>query len=263
MKKYLLPFLIFSFLSLSIAAQSSEIKLDGIFQGKNLYVVNPFASSGVGFCVYEVTVNGQVTTDEINSSAFEIDLSTFQFQLGDKIIIEIKHKDNCLPKVLNPEVLKPKSTFNVTTIEVDKEGMLNWTTTDEAGSLTFVAEQFRWNKWVKVGEVEGRGNVGPNTYSVKVNPHSGENKFRVKQIDYSKKPRYSNEVVYRSIIPAVTITNKKFDEQITFSAETMYEIYDYYGTLKLKGFGSTVDISKLTKGKYFVNFDNIMDQFKK
>lgn len=242
---------------------AGEIVIEGIFQGKNIYVMNPFASSGVGFCVFEVTVNGKVSTDEINSSAFEIDLSVYQFNIGDKVSIVIKHKDNCVPKVLNPEVLKPKSTFNVTSIEVTKDGFLKWTTTNESGKLPFIVEQYRWNKWIKVDEVEGKGTAGTNSYSVKVYPHSGNNKFRVKQVDYTKKPRMSQDVLFKSLQPPVTITSKKFETEITFSAETMYEIYDYYGNRILKGIGNRVDISGLKKGDYFINYDNTMDQFKK
>lgn len=244
-------------------AQSSEIELEGIFQGKNLYVMNPFASSGVGFCVYEVKVNGQLTTDEINSSAFEIDLSAFQFSLGDKIIVEIKHKDNCKPKVLNPEVLKPKSTFNITLINIDKEGTLRWKAKGETGKLPYIVEQFRWNKWVKVGTVEGKGTPAENKYSIKVIPHSGNNKFRVKQLDYTKKPRYSQEVSYRSTAPPITFSPKKADTEIIFSGETMFEVYDYYGNIVRKGTGSKIDVSKLKKGNYFLNYDTQMDSFKK
>lgn len=261
MKRILISFLIFT--SLHLYTKAGEIVIEGVFQGKNIYVMNPFASSGVGFCVYEVTVNGKVSTDEINSSAFEIDLSVYQFNIGDKVTIVIKHKDNCVPKVLNPEVLKPKSTFNTTSIEVTRDGYLKWTTTDESGKLPFIVEQYRWNKWIKVDEIEGKGNAGTNTYQVKVYPHSGNNKFRVKQVDYTKKPRYSKEVVYKSLQPPVTILNKKFENEIVFSAETMYEIYDYYGNRILKGIGSKVDISGLKKGDYFINYDNTMDQFKK
>lgn len=256
-------FIILIFILLHSILNAGEIVLEGIFQGKNIYVMNPFAPSGVGFCVYEVTVNNKVSTDEINSSAFEIDLSVYQFNIGDKVTIVIKHKDNCVPKVLNPEVLKPKSTFNTTSIQVTRDGTLKWTTTNESGKLPFIVEQYRWNKWIKIAEVEGKGTSGSNAYSVKVFPHSGNNKFRVKQVDYTKKPRYSKEVVYKSLQPPVTITNKKFDTQILFSSETMYEIYDYYGNRLLKGVGSSVDISGLKKGEYFINYDNTMDQFKK
>lgn len=260
MKKYILLAL---FSITYLFSSAGVIELDGVFQGKNIYVMNPFSQSGVGFCVYEVTVNGKVTTDEINSSAFEIDFSAFQLKLGSEIKVSIKHKENCRPKVLNPEVLKAKSTFEVKLINVDKEGNLTWTTEGEAGKLPFIVEQYRWNKWIKVETIEGKGIPSANSYSVKVNLHSGSNKFRVKQIDYTNKPRYSSEVPFRSMAPPVSIASKSVSDELKFSMETMYEIYDYYGNLVKKGVGNTVDVSSLESGKYFLNFDNTMEEIKK
>ena len=97
-------------------AQGGVIILEGNYQGKNLYVQNPFGSGGVGFCVTEVLVNGNITTDETNSSAFEIDFKPHKLAIGEKVEIKIKHKEDCKPKVLNSEVLKPKSTFASTGI---------------------------------------------------------------------------------------------------------------------------------------------------
>jgi hypothetical protein len=260
--KKVITLIILSFL-ISFSSNAGEITLEGVYQGKNLYIMNPFAASGVGFCIFEVTVNGQVTTDEINSSAFEIDLTVYQFTIGDKLIVKIKYKENCQPKVLNPEVLKPKSTFNISAIKVTKDETLTWTSTNESGSLPYSIEQFRWNKWVKLGVVDGKGNVGSNQYSFKVNAHSGANKYRVKQVDYTKKPRYSKEVSFRSMKPEVTYTPIKPTTEIVFSAETMYEIYDYYGNLVLKGKGSKIDISNLKKDDYFLNYDTKTETFKK
>ncbi len=257
-------FFVFSlFISLITNLFAGDIVIEGVYQGKNLYVMNPFASSGIGFCVYEVRVNGQVTTDEINSSAFEIDLSVYQFKIGDKVKVEIKHKDNCTPKVLNPEVLKPKSTFKILTMTIENDNTLKWVTTNEAGSLPYIVEQYRWNKWVKVGTVEGKGTPGTHTYSIQVHPHSGMNKFRIKQIDYTKQPHYSQELTYRSKKPPVTFSPKKVENEIKFSRPTLYEIYDYYGNIVKKGFGDKVDVSGLKKGEYFLNYDNQMDTFKK
>jgi len=258
-QQLILLFTILTFLT----SFAGEIRLEGIYQGKNLYVMNPFSSSGVGFCVYEVDVNGKVTTDEINSSAFEIDFSVFQFKLGDKIEVVIKHKENCTPKILNPEVLKPKSSFKITQIKVGDDNILRWSTTNEAGSLPFIVEQYRWNKWIKVGTVDGKGTPNSNSYKMEVFPHSGNNKFRVKQIDYTRKPHYSPEVTYRSMKPPVTYTLKKPYNEIVFSRKTMYEIYDYYGNIVKKGIADRVDISDLKKGGYFLQYDNEMKEFKK
>ena len=243
-------------------SHAGVIVLEGNYQGKNLYVQNPFASSGVGFCAYEVTVNGQVTTDEVNSSAFEIDFKNLGLKPGDKVVVKIEHKDDCTPKVLNPEVLKPKSTFTTQSISVDpKTSTLKWTAKDESGKLTYTVEQFRWNKWVKVGEVDGIGTPDAHEYQFKVSPNSGKNKFRVKQVDYTGQPRMSNPADFNSDIPAVTEGPEKVKDFINFSAPTMYEIYDEYGNIAKRGFGDKVDVTDLKKGIYYLNYDNSMTQF--
>ncbi|HRG38224.1 MAG TPA: T9SS type A sorting domain-containing protein, partial [Bacteroidia bacterium] len=43
--------------------------------------------------------------------------------------------------------------------------------------------------------------------------------------------------------------------------ETMYEIYDQFGNIVKRGFGKTIDVSNLTKGAYYLNFDNKMGEF--
>ncbi len=244
-------------------ALAGVIVLEGHYQGKNLYVQNPFAGSGVGFCTYEVTVNGEVTTDEWNSSAFEIDLASRGLKVGDPVVIKIKHKDDCKPKVLNPEVLKPKSTFEVVSMEVTADGVLKWKTKNETGKLPYIIEQFRWNKWVRVGEVDGDGTPGEHEYSFKITPHSGVNKFRVKQVDYSGKPRYSKSVEYTSSTPEITFSPIKVKSEIIFTGETMYEIYDSYGNIVKKGYGDKIDASNLTKGIYYLSYDNKTETFVK
>jgi hypothetical protein len=241
---------------MSTLSFAASIKLEGVYQGKNLYVMNPFASGGVGFCVTKVTVNDQITTDEIGSSAFEIDLSVFEFQPGDKIVVVIEHRDNCTPKILNPEVLKARSTFKIKAMKVNgKTNQLEWTTTNESGSLTYYVEQFRWNKWIRLGTVEGLGKPGENAYSYKVLVHSGLNKYRVRQRDFTGKDNISRESSYRSQKQPVTFEPKKPDDKITFSAETLFEIFDMYGVLKRNGYGKVAEIKDLPKGDYFLNFD--------
>lgn len=260
--KLLLLSIIALFLTLKSYSQSM-ILLEGTYQGKNVYVQNPFGNNGVGFCVYEVRVNDVVTTDEIGSSAFEVDLRNFNLKIGDPVAIKIFHKDDCKPKVLNPEVLKPKSTFVTTSITVDcATETLKWITTGEQGKLTYVIEQFRWNKWVKVGEVDGTGTAGPNTYTFKVVTHSGENQFRVKQVDYSGQARTSPVAKCTSTKEPIKFYPVKAKDKITFEGgETLWEIYDQYGTIVKKGFGSSIDVTGLAKGGYFLNYDNTTAEF--
>ncbi|MGB0888497.1 MAG: T9SS type A sorting domain-containing protein [Vicingaceae bacterium] len=245
------------------ANATGVIVLEGHYQGKNLYVQNPFAGSGVGFCTFEVTINGEVTTDEVNSSAFEIDFANFQLKVGDPVIIKIKHKDDCKPKVLNPEVLKPKSTYEIVSMSVSKDGNFDWKTKSESGKLTFIVEQFRWNKWIKIGEVDGNGASTENSYQFKITAHSGENKFRVKQIDYSGKPRYSQASRFTSVLSEISFSPIKAKTEVNFTNETLFEVYDSYGNIVKKGFGEKVDVSNLKKGIYYLNYDNKTDTFVK
>ncbi len=248
------------------AKADNEIKIEGIFQGENLFVMNPFASSGVGFCIFEVQVNGKVSSDEINCSAFEIDLSAYHLSKGDPVAIIIKHKDGCTPKVLNANVLKPKTTFNTVSIKIDKTGNISWVTKDETGSLPFIVEQFKWKKWITVAQVDGKGLPAQTNYSVKVNLHSGINKFRIKQIDYTKKPRYTPEVTVNNLQPDVTFqpgNNGKTTGSVTFSRSTDYEIYDFYGKRLAKGTGTMVNVSSFPKGTYFINYDSKSESFEK
>ena len=266
MKKFYLILILSLIISGKGFSQGGVIILEGNYQGKNLYVQNPFGSGGVGFCVTEVFVNGNITTDETNSSAFEIDFKSHKLAIGEKVEIKIKHKEDCKPKVLNPEVLKPKSTFEVINMSVEKDGTVKWSTKSETGKLAFAVEQFRWNKWVKVGEADGIGTPSTNNYTFKIAPHSGKNQIRVRQTDYSGQPRLSKPVDFTSEVPDISFAPVKVSKDISFVSldkpyETMYEIYDQYGNVVKRGFGSSVDASNLAKGGYFLNYDNKMGEF--
>ena len=248
------------------SALAGIIVIEGNYQGKNLYIQNPFGSSGVGFCVTEVLVNNQVTTDETNSSAFEIDFKNFKLKLG-----EIKHKDDRKPKVLNPEVLRPRSTFEIVSMKLEKDGLFKWSTKGETGKLPYIVEQYVYTTWKKVGEVEGNGAPELNEYSFRVIPHSGKNQFRVKQIDYTNQSHLSRPVDFLSTTPELDFQPKKVSNIIEFvqlknnkvSGETMFEVYDQYGNIVKKGFSNQVDVSNLSKGIYYIIYDGKSGEFLK
>ncbi|MBU2020605.1 MAG: hypothetical protein KJ941_13245 [Bacteroidetes bacterium] len=178
----------------------------------------------------------------------------------------IEHNDGCKPKILNPEVLLPKSTFVTTAIKTTRDGRLSWTATNEKGKLPYVIEQFRWNKWVAIGEVQGKGTNGANNYEFNITPHSGENVIRVAQFDHTGNGRYSQEVKFTSAVDPVSKKPSIVKDKIEFVAqgqpvETRYEIFDAYGNIVKKGVGSLVNCSNLVKGVYYINFDNVNEKF--
>lgn len=244
-------------------ANSATLIIEGKYQNKNLYVLNSFGSSGVGFCAREIKVNGSITTDETNSSSFEIDLAALKLKFGENVVIEIDHSEGCTPKILNLEDLKPKPTFEIMTMNVSSAGLLKWSANNETGSLPYVIEQFKWNKWIPVGEVQGIGTPENHEYSFQLSMHSGENKYRVKQKGLNSVSRYSQEVTAKSVVDKPSFTIRKNNSGIDFSQDTGYEMYDAYGVIVKRGFGKQVDIDNLPKGKYYLCYDNVTTEFKR
>ena len=259
-------FILLTLMALLNVTAFAALSVDGTYQGKNLYVQNPMDDEGFGYCATKVTVNGDIMPGGTSMGAFEIDFSLFNIEIGEPVFIVIEHNDGCKPKILNPEVLLPRSTFNIVTMDITNTGKLNWVTKSEQGKLPFFVEQYRWNKWVVIGEVEGKGNGQENSYEFNVTPHSGENTVRVVQVDHSGTKRPSDEVKFMSPTPKVTKTPAKVKNEIKFiaggsPAETRYEIYDAYGNIVKKGVGSSVNCSNLLRGVYYINFDNVNEKF--
>ena len=178
----------------------------------------------------------------------------------------IEHNAGCTPKILNPEVLLPESTFDISEIAISASGKLSWKTINENGKLPFFIEQFRWNKWVQVGEVRGKGTVAANKYDFQVIPHSGENILRVVQVDFSGSKRASKEVKFTSQQKVISKGSTIVKGSIFFTEEnlpstTRYEIFDVYGNIIKKGTGSSVDCTNLLKGAYYINYDNKTEKF--
>lgn len=253
---------IIGFSSVSFA----DLSIEGHYQGKNLYVQSPESEDGFGYCINKVTVNGEPSSHTYQTSAFQVDMAEFDIKIGDKVLVIFEHEEGCKPKLLNPEVLLAKSTFVLKDISCSADGTLAWETTGESGALAYSIEQYKWNKWIVVGEVNGIGNQDPNKYMFNLSPNSGENKVRVTQTDNTGKKRVSTEVTFEaSGVPEPELIDRD-GKTIEFSdngskVQTKYEIFDAYGNIVKKGMNSTVNVTNLKKGLYHVNYDNKHEKF--
>src|SRR3972149_3823420 len=96
------------FMLFYLFSHAGVIIVEGKYQNKNIYVQNGYSDAGVGFCAYAVYVNGKLTNDEVNATAFEIDLEQLHLKYGQEVTIKIFHKEGCNPpRVPNPDALKP------------------------------------------------------------------------------------------------------------------------------------------------------------
>ena len=123
--------------------------IGGHYEGMNIFVSNPIKADGYGYCVDRVLVNGNILPASIQSDYFEINLKLFNLKKGEEVFIELEHGEGCTPSFVNPEVLLPFSTFEMLTFSANSDGRVTWSTKNESGKLSFVIEQFKWNRWVE------------------------------------------------------------------------------------------------------------------
>ncbi|HPE99381.1 MAG TPA: hypothetical protein PKY63_01830 [Bacteroidales bacterium] len=266
MRLSLLTILFFVSLASQAKPQNNNVDrltINGYYFGKNLVVINPL--NGDRFAVESVEVNGNPTTDEINSSVFEIDFAAMALNQGDPVSVSINYyvgAEN--PIVFNPEALEAASNFSFKSSFLEKKTeKIAWTIAGSPGTEMFEIEQYRWEKWVRVGTVNSKDSISLNTYSCKIIPHYGKNLFRVKLVDPKGNITYSNPVKLQSKTPEVMLVKTTVETTIEFTGETLYQIYDEKGIRLLNGSGSNVDVSSLMVGKYWVNYDNKTELIKK
>lgn len=242
------------------AQKEASIVFKGIYRGKGLYVQNTFHNEGwIGFCITGAKVNGKDYEECYSSTAYEIDIrcANQDIKVGDEVEIIIYHHKDCKPKILNENDFLPPSTYEIAAMSIDSSGTLNWKTVNESGKLMYSVEQFRWNKWLRVAEVMGTGKKDSNFYQVQVKFHSGKNLFRLKQVDFTRQPRLSNTVDFQSNMKAPELKSSNIRNKLELSEASMIEIYDKFGNIVIKGYGTTFELKHLPPDMYFLNYDNI------
>ena len=246
-------FILFTIL-FSTWLHAAEISLTGVYQGKNIYVQNPFSGgSNKDFCTLEVFVNSSKVHSNILSSAYEIDLS--HHKLHDAIAIKIVHKDDCKPKILNPQVLKSTSSFNFNSVTATSEH-LTWATKGEKPNGKMVVEHFVNNTWGVIKEIKGKESAIMCNYEIPVYHNSGINKYRIKYVEGDGQVFYSQVGDFNSTLPPVDFYPKRVSDKIFLTRDSDYEILDAYGNSKLKGRGKEIDVKAEPTGIYYINADN-------
>jgi hypothetical protein len=235
-------------------SHAEVVIVKGYYQGKNVYVQNVPLSSGMGFCIYEVLINERPGSDEVNSASFEIDLGIWYLKLGDPVNLTFRTKERCDVRIVNPDAIYPSSTFELKDMVCNEQGLLSWTTRKEILPIDYVVEQFKWNKWVVAGSIKGKG-LDSSTYELSVRLTSGQNIFRLYQLDY-KGQRMAPEFKYINPAPPVEIVKTQFSKTLDFSRETGYELYSEFGSLIRNGYGKSIDTAILPSGSYYLSYDN-------
>lgn len=260
-------FFLLSFSSLFGQNEGSDEKeevVKGVYQGKNLYVQNPFTSDMKDFCTNKVYVNDKEVLSDIKSSAFEVPFDSMAgLKVNDKITVRIIHKSDCKPKVLNAQVIRLTSDFKFTDFSIDEDG-LHWSTKGERKGDELHVQQFLYNNWETIEKISSKGSATQNSYDYTDHQHhSGVNKYRIKYVEQGGTVYYSKVIEFKSNMPEVTFHPKRVTNRIYLSRPVRYEVIDGYGTPVIKGEGEEINCLPLKEGVYYLNVDNKTEKFLK
>ncbi|MDH5604627.1 MAG: hypothetical protein OEY51_11835, partial [Cyclobacteriaceae bacterium] len=146
---------------------------------------------------------------------------------------------------------------------------IEWVTQGELAGGTFMVEQeVLDNKmwvWKELTEVDGKGNILRNQYSVSPRHLPGENKYRIRYQPPvgESEAIYSLEVVYTSTENPITFYPLVVTNKITFSESTDYSITDRNGKVVKQGTGKVLFVQEIRPGEYFLHFQNQTEKFVK
>lgn len=233
-----------------MSSLAGEITLTGVYQGKNIFVRNPYIPDQKKFCITGIYVNEVSLSNLPKTSAIQIDLSGFR--LNEEITIRIIHNDVCQPLVVNPEAIKRARKFEFLYVQVD-DLSINWITTGESPEGVFELEKLKWVGWVKQIQIPGKGQSDNNQYSIEAFHYTGDNTYKLTYTNKDGEIFTSEEASFYSLLdPIVLFPGEKVYDWISLSRETDYEIYNDYDTLMIKGFGDEINVSNLDYGDFYI-----------
>ncbi|HNP19047.1 MAG TPA: hypothetical protein PKL31_11470 [Fulvivirga sp.] len=238
---------------------AGEIVLTGSYQGKDIFVQNPFNKASDAFCTESVFVNDRQLYDHPNVSAYKIDLSFLN--MGDLVVIRITYSDGCKPTIVNSQVLKAPQSFQFLTAQADNNS-ITWTTRGEIpGGVYYTEHQWKNKDWAVVDTIRGKGSFEINKYAVPPAHLKGENNYRIRYDSFDQKTYYSMEFLYTAADTYITFYPHIASSQLVLSDSTDYVITDFYGKVVKKGSGRDILLLGLKPGKYFLNIQNRQEQF--
>lgn len=259
--KLTLPIYLFCFILLAnFGSFAQEIKLTGVYQGKNIYVQNPLKTDQSAYCTQAVFVNGIKVLDNPRTSSYEIKLS--KYSINTPLEIRIVHSNGCKPKVINKSVIEVKTNFKFISFTVDDKN-LNWTVEGESSNSVYYVEQFANSNWTNLKVLTAQAQQNTNSYNVAVSHSTGQNTYRIKHQEKSGQIIYSQTISYSSVQGMVKFYPRNVSNKIYFTANVSYEISNSQKQIIKKGKGKEVDLSTLQRGVYYVSFDNRTEQFLK
>jgi hypothetical protein len=254
-------FSILSILNLFLIYSSfgGEIEINGVYQGKNVFVQNPYNVDKKEFCTKEVYLNDQKILSSVKNSAYAINLSNLE--IGSPVNIKIIYNDDCAPRIINPYVLQNSEKYTIENLAVTEKD-INWSIREDVLSGRFIVEKYTENYWKPITTTPVTINEKVYKASIGSFLTNGNNKFRIKYLS-PKEQVFISQNIEHDVALELTSIAKEESDMLLLSKETTYEIIDQDGNKIKDGRGKEIAISNLNPGVYYINYDNRSEKFLK
>lgn len=238
----------------STAQKASVTQVVGVYQGKTLFIQNPYNAASRQFCVTRIEVNKKKLPINTRVSAIKLDFASFD--LFTPVAIDIYHADSiCLPVVLNADAIAFHSAFSFREI-IMNDSVLTWQAVGDQEGGTYTLERYQGGIWLEEDTIPSKGTFEAAEYHYYPQLAEGANKYRVRYTyPGGKRYLYSREVDFHYYPDPVTFKPFNAEDYLNLSRSASYEIYDGGSNLVLSGTGVTIDVSGLPRGDYVIYFD--------
>lgn len=147
--------------------------------------------------------------------------------------------------------------FTIHDLKISESGKITWSTENMPAGTTFELYSLRWNKRYLIAKVKAKSTDG--NYEFQGDTACGLYRILVKATGPQEAKAEGNVPNQ----PEVKLLTQFTSVLLEFDRRTGYEIYDQYGNLEMEGCAKEINVTKLAKGAYFINFGNKTEEFRR
>ncbi|MEQ8240487.1 MAG: hypothetical protein RIA69_14810 [Cyclobacteriaceae bacterium] len=228
-----------------------ESSITGVYQGKTLFIQNPYSQETQAFCVEKIFVNGVSVNYNPRQSAIKVDF--VGIDLYSPVYLRIVHSESCAPLIINPDAIAYHNSFRFAQLNL-VDTLLTWKSQGEQEEGYYIIEKIDMGTWIEQDTIQSKGKFGGSSYEYIPALTSGPNKFRVKYIFPNQEYLNSRDLDIHFYPSDVTFQPSVTDSKLFLSRGSEYKIYDSGGKLMLSGQDSEIDVSSLPVGEYLIYF---------
>lgn len=242
--------------SQNLFSQEGRLNIRGIVNPNQeiLYFHNSETERSNEFCVDSVQLFSKKVNLAVNQPVIEINFNELGLTEGDSVSLEIFHKLDCSPRLLNSQ-FEPRELKLIDSINISESGNYFLVLKDDSIREVF-AQIYIWNKWFDLEKSEIFELNGNKFCEGVIWVPYGKHACRFVIVNKNQLKSYSEEF---KIVDQKSKKNSylmdKTKNTILFIRPSYFEIFNALGERILFGFANEIDISSLNQDVYYMNYE--------